>query len=157
MPPTSDFDREFHAFLHEDLPFWIDLISTGKAAHSRSGFSASSNWHQALLKATPEEQTIDQLLKCAKQKLQISCIPHFLKVTMYLRICCLAIQQNMLVEQQMPLGSLYHTLLQWLWECEPDWWEQCTITDSCRIASHNARIQDLLQPLEDFVKQFSEA
>lgn len=110
----------------------------------------------ANLTAPVDEQVIRQLLQAAQQKLQTSRIPHFLKVTQYIKLCCLAFQNSLLEEQKAALDNLYHTLLQWLWECEPDWWEQCVITDSCKIISCNARIRDLLQPLEDFVERFSE-
>lgn len=165
MPLFSDFNREFNGLFLEDLFHWVDHIpSSGKGS---SLLQSESNLEWLVLEAPATngtdvkllttEQTVEQLLKQATQKLQTACIPHFLKVTMYLRICCLAIQQTLAPEQRDILGNLYHTLLQWLWECEPDWWDQCTITDTYTIASHNARIRDLLRPLEDFTNRLSEA
>jgi hypothetical protein len=103
-----------------------------------------------------DDRTVEQLLEYAKQKLRTPQMPHFMKVTVYIRFCCLAIQKSLSEEHQAMVGNFYHDLLQWLWECEPNWWEQCFITDTDRIASCNLHIQDLLQPLEDFVSQFSE-
>jgi hypothetical protein len=165
MPPI-DPHRELVALLYEDLPRWIDHLlihfKADEGAAEPNAVAESeilSSW--AAVNATAafpaETQTIRQLLRYAKHKLQTSRIPHFLRVTMYLRICCLAIQHNVLSEQQISLGSLYHTLLHWLWECEPEWWEHCTISDSRGIISSNVRVQDLLQPLEEFVSQFVEA
>lgn len=103
-----------------------------------------------------DDRTVEQLLEYAKQKLRTPQMPHFMKVTVYIRFCCLAIQKSLSEEHQAAVGNFYHDLLQWLWECEPNWWEQCFITDRDRIASRNLQIQDLLQPLEDFVNRFSE-
>ncbi|MBF2050620.1 MAG: hypothetical protein EDM05_020400 [Leptolyngbya sp. IPPAS B-1204] len=157
-------DCELVVLLYEDLPRWIDhLLMHFKAEDVLSQSGADSDaapiWPatEASLTSPLEAQTIRQLLNYAKRKLQTSRMPHFLRVTMYLRVCCLAIQHNLLSEQQIALGSLYHTLLHWLWECEPDWWEHCTITDNRGITSSNARVQDLLKPLQDFVSQFAEA
>jgi hypothetical protein len=165
MPPL-DPHRELVALLYEDLPRWIDhLLVHFKADEGAvepdvnvAEFELLASWVDGNTTVTlpAETQTIRQILKYAKHKLQTSRIPHFLRVTMYLRICCLAIQHSVLSEQQISLGSLYHTLLHWLWECEPDWWEHCTISDSRGIISSNVRVQDLLQPLEEFVNQFAE-
>lgn len=158
MPPQSDYNRELNTFLCEDGAHWINYLPGDKTIGLRTeAHFAPLASNRATSKIASEEQTVDQLLGHAKQKLQTTRIPHFLRITMYLKFCCLALQQSVLAEQQTPIGSLYHTLLQWLWECEPDWWKQCTITDSYQVTSDNARIQDLLQPLQDFVKQFSEA
>lgn len=165
MPPI-DPHCELIALLYEDLPRWLDhLLIHFKADEGVLGSNVMAeselicNWAAVNETAAfpAEAQTIRHLLRYAKHKLQTSRIPHFLRVTMYLRICCLAIQHSVLSEQQISLGSLYHTLLHWLWECEPDWWEHCTISDSHGIVSSNVRVQDLLQPLEEFVSQFAEA
>lgn len=107
--------------------------------------------------APMDAQSIRQLLEAARQRLRMSQMPHFFKVTTYVKICCLAIQHQVLVEQHTPLDSLYHLLSQWLWECEPDWWDQCVITETCKLTSSNARVNDLLRPLENFVEQLSRA
>jgi hypothetical protein len=120
-------------------------------ANSASSANDASDAKNAL-----DDRTVEQLLEYAKQKLRTPQMPHFMKVTVYIRFCCLAIQKSLSEEHQAVAGNFYHDLLQWLWECEPNWWEQCFITDTDRIASRNLQIQDLLQPLEEFVNRFSE-
>lgn len=99
--------------------------------------------------------SVQSLLQLAQQQLQASHIPSATKIALYLKICCLAIQKSFLAEQPIPAERLYHNLMQWLGECEPEWWQQCSITTQ-GITSHNARIRDLLQPLTEFVQQFLE-
>lgn len=163
MSLSSEFNREFNGLLLEDLSRWVDQIPSSSKGSSLP-FESNFEWlvlespavNGADVRLIPKEQTVEQLLKQATKKLRTACIPHFLKVTMYLRVCCLAVQQTLAPEQQDVLGNIYHTLLQWLWECEPDWWDQCTITDTYKIASHNPRIRDLLRPLEEFTNRLSE-
>jgi len=99
--------------------------------------------------------SIQTLLQLAQHQLQASHMPAAIKIALYLKICCLAIQKSFLAEQPIPAERLYHNLMQWLSECEPQWWQECSITES-GITSDNARIRDLLQPLADFVQQFLE-
>lgn len=103
----------------------------------------------------PDPPSIHALLQLAQQQLQVSHIPAAIKIALYLKICCLAIQKSFVAEQPIPAERLYHNLMQWLGECEPEWWQQCSITAK-GLTSHNARIRDLLQPLTDFVQRFLE-
>jgi hypothetical protein len=131
------------------------VVNLGNAQQSQQ--LPDSSYDATDTKGGFDERTIEQLLEHAKQKLSTPQMPHFMRVTVYLRYCCLAIQKSLSEEHQALVSNVYHDLLQWLWECEPNWWEQCFITDTGRIVSPNLHIQDLLQPLEDFVSQFSEA
>lgn len=150
--PDAPFYRELTCWL-------VNFVCRQPVFNSGSARPMQSAHQPVDAKSTPEHtpdaRTVEQLLEYAKQKLKTPQMPHFMKVTVYLRFCCLAIHKSLSEEQQALGGSFYHDLLQWLWECEPNWWEQCIITDD-GITSQNIRIQSLLQPLEDFVRQVSE-
>ncbi|GAB4384907.1 MAG: hypothetical protein Kow00121_49040 [Elainellaceae cyanobacterium] len=97
------------------------------------------------------DPSIYRLIRSAQRKLQESDSPHLLKIAAYLRICSSAIQRSFIVDQLTPLPNLYLDLMGWLAECDPQWWLQCKITDELGIVSDNVCIQNLLQPLEEFV------
>lgn len=163
MSPILDFrisafqDQPSTPFYKELTCWLVNLVCQQQGFDSGSARQIQHSTYASVdAKNALDDRTIEQLLEYAKQKLRTPQMPHFMKVTVYLRYCCLAIQKSLSEEHQALVGNFYHDLLQWLWECEPNWWEQCFITDTDRITSQNIQIQDLLQPLEDFVSQFSE-
>ncbi|NJO79971.1 MAG: hypothetical protein HC827_16615 [Cyanobacteria bacterium RM1_2_2] len=154
--PNIPFYRELSSWL-VNLVCQRPVFGSGSAQQiEQSVYLLSDANNIDSINNTPDDRTVEQLLEYAKQKLRTPQMPHFIRVTVYLRFCCLAIQKSLSEEHQALVSNFYHDLLQWLWECEPNWWEQCFITDTHSIASKNIQIQDLLQPLEEFVSQFSE-
>lgn len=156
------FDSKLTSSSPEDLSCWLDTFATHNTTFGlmpQCGVVMPASEVIALTIAINDQsitQSIQKLLQLAQRQLQVSQIPSSIKIALYLKICCLAIQKSFMAEQPIPAERLYHNLMQWLSECEPEWWQQCSIT-ARGITSHNARIQDLLQPLTDFAQQFLEA
>jgi hypothetical protein len=107
----------------------------------------------AIVTADP---SICHLIQLAKRKLYSPHGTFELKIAAYLKFCCLAIQKSYEIGQLAPPPNLYFNLMQWLGECDPEWWQQCLITVDRGIISNNACIQDLLRPIENFVNLFAE-
>jgi hypothetical protein len=89
-------------------------------------------------------------------------MPRQLKVTSYLRLCCLAIRK---LRQKPELagkpnlneafdGSYSH-LLQALCNHNPEWWSHCWSSDRGILKSDDPTIDKLLQPLEYFVEIYT--
>jgi hypothetical protein len=156
---SSGFNSSPADLFSEDLSCWLGSFEEqDTAAWLMSQSSADASTVNAALppiapnNLTPDDLSIQALLQFAQQQLQVPHLPASIKIAAYLKICCLAIQKSFLAEQPIPAERLYHNLMQWLGECEPEWWQQCIIT-ARGIASDDVRIQDLLQPLTDFVQQ----
>lgn len=149
----SGFDSKLTDPFGEDLSSWLGNFATSHTdlclmPLCSAAMPGLAGEHSSIA----AEPSIPTLLQFAQQQLQTPDLPASIKITLYLKICCLAIQKSFLAEQPIPAERLYHNLMQWLSECEPEWWQQCVITAK-GITSNNARIQDLLQPLTDFVQQ----
>lgn len=149
---SSGFNTQLTDRWCEDLSGWLELTMhhTAPGLLPQVDTAIGANGLEAVLLA--DDPPIQLLLQFAQQQLQTPHLPASIRIALYLKICCLAIQKSFLAEQPIPAERLYHNLMQWLSECEPQWWQQCIIT-ARGITSHNARIQDLLQPLTDFVQQ----
>lgn len=150
---SSGFDSKLTDLFCEDLSHWLGNSTTPHTALcSAPQCSDAIPDSEAIHSTIAADPPIATLLHLAQQQLQTPHLPPSIRIALYLKICCLAIQKSFLSEQPIPAERLYHNLMQWLSECEPEWWQQCVITAK-GITSHNARIQDLLQPLTDFVQQ----
>ncbi|MBF2073216.1 MAG: hypothetical protein IGS50_05565 [Synechococcales cyanobacterium C42_A2020_086] len=147
MSSSTVINSELAACWRNDLSCWIDHLLIHLDALELILKAHPTSPKQSHSLAAPEEPALQQLLQQAVGNLRNSTLPHFLQVTLYLRLGCLAIQYRVLTEQRVALGNLYHLLLQWLWECDPDWWEHCQLTAQ-GITSSNRQIQALLQPIE---------
>lgn len=108
----------------------------------------------AIVTANP---SICHLIRLAKRKLHSIHGTFELKIAAYLKFCCLAIEKSYEIGQRTPPSNLYFNLMQWLSECDQEWWQQCLITTDRGIISNNACIQDLLKPIENFVNLFAES
>lgn len=150
---SSGFNTKLTDLFCEDPSYWLgNFTSPHTALCPVPQCNADIPTSEAIHSTIAADPSIPALLNLAQQQLQTPHLPTSIKIALYLKICCLAIQKSFLAEQPIPAERLYHNLMQWLSECEPEWWQQCVITAK-GITSNNARIQDLLQPLTDFVQQ----
>jgi hypothetical protein len=93
----------------------------------------------------------------AQSKLLDRNIPHQLKIFSYIRICCFEIQKkrriNPFIASELHPQTPYLSLLATLANRDAAWWEECRITASGYLVSHDPTINNLLQPLNLFVSQ----
>lgn len=104
------------------------------------------------------DKEVVYLLDYARTKL-LTKMPQQLKMTSYLRLCCLAIRK--LRQKPELAGKLnlneafddsYSHLLQALCDRNPEWWRHCWSSDRGILKSDNPTLDKLLQPLEYFVE-----
>lgn len=107
---------------------------------------------------TDLDKEIVHLLDYARAKL-LTKMPRQLKMTSYLRLCCLAIrklrQKTGLAGKPSLNGAFddsYSQLLQALCNRNPEWWRHCWSSDRGILKSDDSAIDKLLQPLEYFVE-----
>lgn len=83
-------------------------------------------------------QSIEKL-ELAKQKLQASDVPFQIRITSYLRICCLLLDQE---------GGRYSKLLKALYNYDSNWWQTCQISSYGGLQSSDPIVTDLLHSIE---------
>jgi len=83
----------------------------------------------------PTDRT-QQLLKSAQQKLVMADVPPLLRMTAFLRLSCLALNDSI----------AYSVLLQKLC-CHQNWWLTCEVTSAGTLHSSNAEVNLLLAPI----------
>ncbi len=105
-------------------------------------------------------KSIDKSLLFAQNRLLDSTLPHQLKVVSYVRLCCSAIRTYHSFESnRMPTlnrKTPYLTMLNTLSECQLEWWNNCSISDSGYLVSDDYKLNALLQSLNSFVAQHLE-
>jgi hypothetical protein len=108
--------------------------------------------------STDLDKEIVHLLDYARTKL-LTQMPQQLKMTSYLRLCCLAIcklrQKRKLAGKpglNEAFDDSYLHLLQALCHHNPEWWRHCWSSDRGILKSEDPTIDKLLQPLEYFVE-----
>jgi hypothetical protein len=113
--------------------------------------------------STDLDKEIVHLLDYARTKL-LTKMPQQLKITSYLRICCLAIRKLRQKQELAGNPSLnelfdasYPRLLQALCHYNPEWWRHCWRSDRGILKSDDPTIDKLLQPLEYFVETYTSA
>ncbi len=111
--------------------------------------------------STDLDKEVVQLLDYARTKL-LTQMPQQLKMTSYLRLCCLAIRKLRQKPGFAGKASLneafddsYLHLLQALCDRHPEWWEHCWSSDRGILKSDDPTIDKLLQPLEYFVEIYT--
>ncbi|WP_190796092.1 hypothetical protein [Leptolyngbya sp. FACHB-541] len=111
--------------------------------------------------STDFDKEVVHLLNYARTKL-LTQMPRQLKMTSYLRLCCLAIRK--LRQEPRLVGKLglneafddsYSHLLQALCNHNPEWWRHCWSSDRGILKSDDPTIDNLLQPLEYFVETYT--
>lgn len=83
-------------------------------------------------------QSIEKL-EFAKQKLQAADVPFQIRITSYLRLCCLILDQD---------GSRYSKLLKALYNYDANWWQTCQISAYGGLQSTDPIVTDLLHSIE---------
>lgn len=78
-------------------------------------------------------------LEVAKQKLQAADVPFQLRITAYLRICCLILDQD---------GGRYSKLLKALYHYDANWWQTCQVSAYGGLQSTDPIVTDLLHSIE---------
>jgi len=157
MPPTptSSLESDLSQSSLENLLCWLSKLNIYSQASSQlSNVATHDTISTFAIKLN--DRALKNQLQAAKSKLRVANPFHLMKVTAYLRACCAAIQKGFPAEVRPYPDNLFLTLIQSLVECEPEWWKQCEITGTYRLTSDNACIQELLNPLEDFVQRFTE-
>ncbi|NJL38583.1 MAG: hypothetical protein HC899_18930 [Leptolyngbyaceae cyanobacterium SM1_4_3] len=111
--------------------------------------------------STDRDKEIVHLLDYARTKL-LTEMPQQLKITSYLRLCCLAIRK---LNRKLELAgkpdineafdNSYSQLLQALCHHNPEWWKHCWSSDRGILKSDDPTIDKLLQPLEYFVEIYT--
>jgi hypothetical protein len=108
--------------------------------------------------STDLDEEIIHLLNYARAKL-LTKMPQQIKMTSYLRLCCLAIRKLRQKRELAGKPSLskvfdgsYSHLLQALCNHNPEWWRHCWSSDRGILKSDDTTIDKLLQPLEYFVE-----
>ncbi len=93
--------------------------------------------------ATPDK------LQSARQKLQASEVPFFLRAVSFLRLSCSVMRTH----------NPYSELLKALVAHDPQWWTKCHITTHGDLGSTDLAISKLLQPINALhrVEQFAVA
>ena len=81
-------------------------------------------------------------LQIARQKLQLQDMPFQIRITAYLRICCL------ILDQQNHQSGRYAKLLKELYHHDENWWQTCQISIYGGLQSSDPIVTDLLQPIE---------
>jgi hypothetical protein len=107
--------------------------------------------------STDLDKEIVHLLDYARTKL-LTRIPRQLKMTSYLRLCCLAIRklhQRRGLALNEAFDDSYSQLLQVLCNHNPEWWRHCWSSDRGILKSDDPTIDKLLQPLEYFVEIYT--
>lgn len=111
--------------------------------------------------STDLDKEVVHLLNYARTKL-LTEMPQQLKMTSYLRLCCLAIRklrQNPGLASKSSLNEAfddsYSHLLQELCDRNPEWWRHCWSSDRGILKSDEPTIDKLLQPLEYFVEIYT--
>lgn len=107
--------------------------------------------YRTVMTATPED-SIHIALRVAHQKLMDTHTPLLLRVTTYLRLCCLVVQHTILRDRFTVSNELYFKLVQSLQVRDPEWWVNCTITED-GLSFSNPHIQELLHPLLNFIRE----
>ncbi len=100
------------------------------------------------------------LLNHMKSKLLDQTLPLQFKAVSYVNICCTVMER---LNQSLPAQvndrfsdkRLYSILLSQLCDKNPNWWEECWITDSGILQSKNSAIRQILQPITDFIEQLN--
>jgi hypothetical protein len=107
------------------------------------------------------DKEVVHLLDYARTKL-LTKMPRQLKMTSYLRLCCLAIHKLHQKPELIGKSSLneafdgsYSQLLQAFCNHNPEWWRHCWISDRGILKSDDPAIDKLLQPLEHFVEIYT--
>jgi hypothetical protein len=113
--------------------------------------------------STDLDKEIVHLLDYARTKL-LTKMPQQLKMTSYLRLCCLAIRKLRQKRELAGKPSLneafddsYPHLLQALCNHNPEWWRHCWSSDRGILKSDDPTIDKLQQPLESFVEIYTSA
>ncbi len=111
--------------------------------------------------STDLDKEVVHLLNYARTKL-LTKMPQQLKMTSYLRLCCLAIRK---LRQKLELAGKpslneafddsYSHLLQALCNHNLEWWRHCWSSDRGILKSDDPMIDKLLQPLEYFVEIYT--
>ena len=111
--------------------------------------------------STDLDKEIVHLLDYARTKL-LTQMPRQLKMTSYLRLCCLALRKLRQKPELAGKSSLNETfdgsylqLLQALCDRNPEWWSYCWSSDRGILKSYEPTINKLLQPLEYFVEIYT--
>lgn len=111
--------------------------------------------------STDLDKEVVHLLDYARTKL-LTEIPRQLKMTSYLRLCCLAIGKLRHSPRLADKPSLneafddsYSHLLQALCDRNPEWWRHCWSSERGILKSDDPTIDKLLQPLEYFVEIYT--
>jgi hypothetical protein len=111
--------------------------------------------------STDLDKEVVRLLDYARTKL-LTQMPQQLKMTSYLRLCCLAIHKLHHSPELAGKPSLneafdgsYSHLLQVLDDRHPEWWRHCWSSDRGILKSNDPTIDKLLQPLEYFVEIYT--
>ncbi len=111
--------------------------------------------------STDLDKEVVHLLNYARTKL-LTKTPQQLKMTSYLRLCCLAIRKLRQEPRLAGKHSLnaafddsYPHLLQALCNHNPEWWRHCWSSDRGILKSDDPTIDKLLQPLEYFVEIYT--
>ncbi|MDV2997499.1 MAG: hypothetical protein N4J56_007204 [Chroococcidiopsis sp. SAG 2025] len=111
--------------------------------------------------STDLDKEVVHLLNYARTKL-LTEMPRQLKMTSYLRLCCLAIRKLRQKPRLAGEPSLkevfddsYSHLLQALCDRNPEWWRHCWSSDRGILKSDDPTIDKLLQPLEYFVEIYT--
>ncbi len=110
---------------------------------------------------TDLDKEVVYLLNYARTKL-LTKIPQQLKMTSYLRLCCLTIRKLHHPPGLAGKPSLneafddsYSHLLQALCNHNPEWWRHCWSSDHGILKSDDPTINKLLQSLEYFVEIYT--
>jgi hypothetical protein len=113
--------------------------------------------------STDLDKEIFHLVDYARTKL-LTKMPRLLKMTSYLRLCCLAhrkLRQKRGLAHQPSINDAfddsYPHLLQALCNHNPEWWRHCWSSDRGILKSDDPTINKLLQPLEYFVEIYTSA
>lgn len=77
-----------------------------------------------------------KLLESARQKLLITDLPQLLRVTAFIRLSCLTLDEP----------GAYSKLMQQL-SCYKEWWMTCEVTATGTLKSENPKINLLLEPI----------
>lgn len=103
-------------------------------------------------------ESICYLLRVAQHRLLDETRPKAIRMSSYVRLCCISIRaiQQMENEASVSLRSKmpYLSLLTVLHAYKYEWWNECSVNDRGEIVCEDSIIQELLQPLNQFVAQY---